>query len=1293
MKEFRVQLAAVAFALVVGCAVAAAPDPADTHPDLHLIPWPKVLRRGVGHMRITADSRIVAGAAQLEPLAEVLSAEIARLTGLKLKVASGPGRVGDVVLKIDTTIKAGEPILTLRNREPVRTTDGAHAIAIDEQATVTGFDYRATAEGTSTIVQLLGKDKDGLRLPRVKIEDWPHADYCGVLLDVARQDHPIDAVKKVVQICRLYKARYLQLHLTDDQGWTFPSTKYPRLGSKNYGAHGGTAPRVYKLAELKELVAYANARGVTLVPEMEVPGHSGAAARSLPEIFDAINPQSGQPVGMGCMNMSNEAIYPALDAIIGEMCDVFRSSPYFHIGSDEVSSGRLSLHPGYRAFMAKHSLKDDNQLADHFIAEVCALVKKHGKKAIKWEGLANLATKDVIIMAWENNSTVASEMLARGYTTITCPWGLGVPWEQWNMYVCNASRLKKGDSVLGATLVAWEQPPRTHITNLRLLPSRQERTWGPDNSVTVEGFAERFRPLDAVAGKLIDMPPRPRLEATFSTSVGTSDFLDPVFAFDGDEATFWKSAVAPKSGDHFTVTFRQPRSVYAIEVLTGINRRGLLPGGEVQVSSDGTQFTTVATLDKGTARAVLKDRRVQAVRLRAVADQREPLVVRDVKLRLLVEVSGVVRNPSAAIGEGNVAATSGDTEFAYPIGTCAAPVINQGHTLKLNNGGNPFGYSGPITGSGKVEIVAGGDNAPLVLDGKAANTMQGTWSIKAGRVVLAKESGADAMGGTIVVGGPGARSSLVWNGNNQVHDAAEIQLLNTDKGTASLDLNGFSDTIGRLSLASGTKVLTNGSQGAGVLTVRELTVDGKSQLRGVYTSSSGWLHGTGYVVVGDVKHVGVSGVVDDPNRAIGADNIAVLASAATFQLPDGDCSVTVVTGNFPLTLAAAGRRARFLGFLTGNGPLRIEAAAGQTLEIAGPHSNVGKGPTTLARGVLRLNKPGNAVAIPGDLTLGGSAAENKGDGVVWGADGQVGATAVVTLAGSQSSFLDLDGHKVALGKVLLSKAAAVRTGKGGELRVRQLFVDGRRIEDGTYRAPQSWLEGTGTVVIDSHVDVRGIIGSPEIAIGPGNIGNLTGNAKIGYPSSGGDYDIATNGFTLTLDSGDGNAFAYSGSISGTGNVEFFMGPSHTGFRDAPLRLGGSKPNSTSGKFLVKKGRVQLEKPEGVDAISGDVIVGGQGFNDCLFWKNSHQLKDTVNITLIDAGNNGAAYLHLNGCRETAASLTMTANNKVLTDGAGGVGGVLTVKALTIGGVPKPAGTYSAATEKWIEGKGKVIVRP
>ena len=138
-----------------------------------------------------------------------------------------------------------------------------------------------------------------------------------------------------------------------------------------------------------------------------------------------------------------------------------------------------------------------------------------------------------------------------------------------------------------------------------------------------------------------------------------------------------------------------------------------------------------------------------------------------------------------------------------------------------SNGGNPCGFSGPITGSGKVEILAGGLHAPLVFDGKTANTMRGTWSIKSGRVELAKEPGNAAMSGTIIVG---ENAALAWNGNDQLHNDAHVQLLSG----ASLNLNGFRDTIARLTLAAGTKILTDGPHGSGVLAVRELTVNGKA---------------------------------------------------------------------------------------------------------------------------------------------------------------------------------------------------------------------------------------------------------------------------------------------------------------------------------------------------------------------------------------------------------------------------------------------------------------------------------
>ena len=203
--------------------------------------------------------------------------------------------------------------------------------------------------------------------------------------------------------------------------------------------------------------------------------------------------------------------------------------------------------------------------------------------------------------------------------------------------------------------------------------------------------------------------------------------------------------------------------------------------------------------------------------------------------------------------------------------------------------------------------------------------------------------------------------------------------------------------------------------------------------------------------------------------------------------------------------------------------------------------------------------------------------------------------------------------------MLLSRAGTIRTGRGGSLKVKQLHVDGKRLTDGTYTAPQPWLKGTGTVTVDARVDVKGRYGDCNARSARGNIANLTGDTAFSYPVSDCDIDITTNGHTMTFDSGDGNPLCYRGAISGTGNVVLLMGPSHTDYKDAPLRLAGPKPNTTTGKFLVRKGRVQLEKPDGVDAISGDVIVGGQGFNDCLFWINSNQIKDSVNITLLERG--------------------------------------------------------------------------
>src|SRR5262249_52024495 len=141
-------------------------------------------------------------------------------------------------------------------------------------------------------------------------------------------------------------------------------------------------------------------------------------------------------------------------------------------------------------------------------------------------------------------------------------------------------------------------------------------------------------------------------------------------------------------GDHFTVTFNQPRLIHSIETLTRINGRGLLNGGHLQVSTDGTNFSTGDSVDKGESRVIVKENRVRAVRL--TVDTR-------------VDVRGVIGAPEVQIGQGNVANLIGDTTISYPASGCHVDVLTNGFTLRLDSGnGNLFSCTGSIGGGGNV---------------------------------------------------------------------------------------------------------------------------------------------------------------------------------------------------------------------------------------------------------------------------------------------------------------------------------------------------------------------------------------------------------------------------------------------------------------------------------------------------------------------------------------------------------------------------------------------------------------
>ncbi|MCX5683618.1 MAG: family 20 glycosylhydrolase, partial [Planctomycetota bacterium] len=270
-----------------------------------LVPWPKTLRAGQGAMPLTERSRIVAADKALTPLAAILSEEIFTVAGVRLATGDGKPANGDIALALDPSLK-GE----------------SYTLAFADTAVVSGADYFAVAAGTATLLQAMTGAGGELSLPRLTVEDEPAYPYRGVLIDLGRKYHSPGGIKQVIELCRLYKIRYLHVHISDDQLFMFPSTRFPQAGKGN-GEFARFEPKSkphvdpYTLEELRDLERFSQARGVHIVPEMDLPGHSGRLVGDVPETFAF--PGNGSTV-----NIAGPRTLEAVAALLGEVMDVFQ---------------------------------------------------------------------------------------------------------------------------------------------------------------------------------------------------------------------------------------------------------------------------------------------------------------------------------------------------------------------------------------------------------------------------------------------------------------------------------------------------------------------------------------------------------------------------------------------------------------------------------------------------------------------------------------------------------------------------------------------------------------------------------------------------------------------------------------------------------------------------------------------------------------------------------------------------------------------------------------------------------
>jgi hexosaminidase len=322
------------------------------HNMLNLIPKPNSITSKPGEFNLT-DFTTIHTTPELQPLADYLSAQLKSFTGRPLNIPAPGQEKGGISLKLNTDESLGM--------------DG-YELSISAD----GIQLRASQpagvfHAIQTLLQMIPAGSPS-SLPAVSIRDTPRFEWRGVMLDVARHFFSVQDVKRFIDLIAHYKLNRLHLHLSDDQGWRIEIKSWPKLteigGSTQVGGDGGG---YYTQEDYKEIVDHARSRFITVVPEIDTPGHTNAALASYAELNpsgEATALYEGIEVGFSSLWIENEITYRFLDDVIRELA-ALTPTPYIHIGGDEAQS---TPHEDYKKF----------------IKRIQEIVISHGKQTIGW---------------------------------------------------------------------------------------------------------------------------------------------------------------------------------------------------------------------------------------------------------------------------------------------------------------------------------------------------------------------------------------------------------------------------------------------------------------------------------------------------------------------------------------------------------------------------------------------------------------------------------------------------------------------------------------------------------------------------------------------------------------------------------------------------------------------------------------------------------------------------------------------------------------------------------------------
>lgn len=334
------------------------------------------------------------------------------------------------------SIEASDKSLILRLTSIKEASESYHLSITEQSIELSASSHHGLFNGVQTLKQLLFIQSGDNALSTVEIDDQPKLRYRGLMLDVGRHFFSVEQVKKTLDLMALYKLNTFHWHLTDDQGWRIEINKYPLLttiGSyrsqtmegKNFNPYvGDNTPHYgyYSQDDIRDVVQYAKDRYITIIPEIDMPGHMTSALAAYPE-FACTEGPFVVPTYWGIFNdilCPSESTFEFVEDVLLEVMALFPSE-YIHIGGDEVPITRWVNSDVAQAVIQENNLQDEDELQGYFYERVSDFLKEHGRKAIGWDEIQEKSLKQkTTVMIWRDieNTRIALE---NGHQVILTP--------------------------------------------------------------------------------------------------------------------------------------------------------------------------------------------------------------------------------------------------------------------------------------------------------------------------------------------------------------------------------------------------------------------------------------------------------------------------------------------------------------------------------------------------------------------------------------------------------------------------------------------------------------------------------------------------------------------------------------------------------------------------------------------------------------------------------------------------------------------------------------------------------